>query len=321
AKLLIGAVIILAYIAYTFLFFPGFIIADLSYIVFGVLFSVTNFNWLFYATDKSLEFSVLLLILRSLSFVLLFLVELSLDILMVINFAPFFMSNLLILFYYTFKRNSFQQVSFPSFEIVSTFKSGWKIFANGVVISFLTMTWPILFARLISIEMVGVFGLADRISKGLRNLIGPLPFFVLSRHGNYNADFSFSTVNRKFVKVFGFLLIAIPFLFMLVPNNMLGIVLKGDVINYRQLLNFYALGFIAGALNSLFYTYLITALKESLYLIYFTVAYILGIGLGLVLETYIFMPLFVEFILCSFLSVKFFIEYRKATQSTAYYNR
>ena len=315
AKLLIGAAIVLVYILYSHFFLPEFILADLSYIVFGVIFSVTNFNWFFYATDKSLEFSVILLILRVLSFFILFAVHLSLDTLMVINFAPFFISNLLLLFYLMYKKWPSQKLSLPLIDIIPTFKTGWKIFANGVIISFLTMSWPILFSRLISIEMVGVFGLADRISRGLRNLIGPLPFFVLSRHGHYTADFTFSTLNSKYVKLFGFLLIAVPLVFMLVPNSMLGLVLKGDVINFRQLLNLYALGFIAGALNSLFYTYLITTSKESLYLIYFVAAYIVGVTFGLVFGTYIFMPLFVEIILCSLLAIKFFVEYRKATIS------
>jgi hypothetical protein len=96
---------------------------------------------------------------------------------------------------------------------------------------------------------------------------------------------------------------------MLVPNFLLGIVLKGAVINYRLLLNLYALGFIAGALNSLFYTYLIKLSKESLYLFYFVLAYVLGASLGLLIGTYIFMPLFVEFILCILLVIKFFLEY------------
>jgi hypothetical protein len=98
---------------------------------------------------------------------------------------------------------------------------------------------------------------------------------------------------------------------MLMPNFLLGIVLKGAVINYRLLLNLYALGFIAGALNALFYTYLIKFTKESLYLIYFVLAYVLGVSIGLLIGTYIFMPLFVEFILCILLIIKFILEYNK----------
>lgn len=311
-KLLIGILIILCYLIYSFFFHKQLIVADLSYIIFGVIFSVTNFNWLFYAIDKSFDFSLILLVLRILSFVVLFFANISLDVLLIINFAPFFISNLLLLFWLIYNKWESQAISMPLVEITATFKSGWGIFANGVVISFLTMSWPIFFSNLISIEMVGVYGLADRISRGLRNLIGPLPFFILSRHGNYVADFSFSNINRKYIKIFAFLLIAVPLIFMLVPSSMLGLVLKGDVIDYRTLLNLYSLGFIAGALNSLFYTYLITASKESLYLIYFILAYFMGVGLGLIAGTYIFMPLFVEGILCLLLIYKFIKEYRKS---------
>ena len=312
AKLIIGTVIILGYIIYSLLLLAHFNVADLSYVVFGVLFSVANFNWFFYATDKSLEFSLILLFLRILSFFILFFTPLSLDNLLVINFAPFFISNLALFVFLLYQKLPRQLITMPTIEIIPTFKSGWRIFANGVIISFLTMSWPIFFSRLISIEMVGVYGLADRISRGLRNLIGPLPFFVLSRHGHYTADFKFSNLNSKYVRIFGFLLIAVPLMFMLVPSSILGVVLKGEVIDYRQLLNLYSLGFIAGALNSLFYTYLITASKESLYLIYFIVAYMLGVALGLLLGTYIFMPLFVEGILCVMLCIKFIMEYKRA---------
>lgn len=313
AKMIIGAFIILAYIFYSFFFLPGFIVADFSYVVFGVLFSIANFNWFFYAIDKSLEFSLLLLLLRVLSFFILFFVPLFLDNLLLINFAPFVIANIALLVYLVYKKIPRQRIVRPRIDIVPVFKSGWKIFANGIVISFLTMSWPILFSRLISIEMVGVFGLADRISKGLRNLIGPLPFFVLSRHGHYTADFKFSNLNAKYIRIFAFLLIAVPLLFMLIPNPILGIFFKGDVLYYRELLNIYAIGFVAAALNSLFYTYLITASKESIYLIYFILSYCMGIVLGLVLGTYIFMPLFVESFLCIMLAVKFIVEYRKVT--------
>ena len=52
-KVLIGLIIILGYILYSILFLPNFIISDLSYVIFGVLFSVTSFNWFFYAIDKN----------------------------------------------------------------------------------------------------------------------------------------------------------------------------------------------------------------------------------------------------------------------------
>ena len=314
-KVLIGLIIILGYILYSIIFLPHFIVSDLSYVIFGVLFSVTSFNWFFYAIDKSLEFNLILLVLRCLSFLLLFAIPIRLDNLLVINFAPFFISNLILMAYLLYKKFPRTDISMPSLEIIETFKSGWGIFSNGVIISFLTMSWPIFISKLISIEMVGVYGLADRISRGLRNLLGPLPFFILSRHSLANTDDKFTSINSKYAKIFGFLLISVPLFFMLVPSSMLGLVLKGDIINYRLLLNLYSLGFIAGALNSLFYTFLIKTSKESLYLIYFVMAYLLGIALGLLLETYIFMPLFVECILCLFLMVKFYVAYRKTNFS------
>ena len=310
-KVLIGLIIIFGYILYSIFILPHFIVSELSYVIFGVFFSVTNFNWLFYAIDKSLEFNLILLVLRVLSFLILFSIPLRLDTLLIINFAPFFISNLIFMSYLLNKKFPRTGISIPSFKIVETFKSGWGIFSNGVVISFLTMSWPILISKLISIEMVGLYGIADRISRGLRNLLGPLPFFILSSHSPTNTDYKFPSVNSKYTKLFVFLLIAVPLVFMLVPSTMLALVLKGDIINYRLLLNLYALGFIAGALNSLFYTFLITISKESLYLLYFVMAYLLGIALGLLLGTYIFMPLFVECILCFFLIAKFYIEYKK----------
>jgi O-antigen/teichoic acid export membrane protein len=173
------------------------------------------------------------------------------------------------------------------------------------------MGWPILLANFLTIDMIGLYGLADRVTRGLRNLISPLPFLILSTHQQSSSGFNFQFFDKKYIKLFGLILICVPLLFMLFPNFVLGIFLKGVVIKYRFLLNLYALGFIAGALNSLFYILLIKFSKERLYLIYFVIAYIIGVGLGLVIGTYIFMPLFVEFILCILLFIKFLLEFNK----------
>jgi O-antigen/teichoic acid export membrane protein len=308
-KCLIGIVVFLAFICYSKIFLTQFVIADLSYVFFGVVFSVLNLNRFFYATDKSLEFNWILVILRIISFFILYILPLRLDSLLIINFAPYFLSNILLMLYLAYKQYPQKPIQLPKLEIFNMLKSGWTIFSNGIVISFLTMGWPIFLAKFLTIDMIGLYGLADRISRGLRNLIGPLPFLILSTHKQSSPGFNFQTFDRKYTKLFGLLLICVPLIFMLVPNFLLGIVLKGAVINYRLLLNLYALGFIAGALNSLFYTYLIKFSKESLYLFYFVLAYVLGVSLGLLIGTYIFMPLFVEFILCILLVIKFFLEY------------
>ena len=311
-KCLIGIVVFLAFICYTKFFLTQFVIADFSYIFFGVVFSVLNLNWFFYATDKSLEFNWILVILRIISFFILYILPLRLDSLLIINFAPYFLSNISLMLYLAYKQYPKKPFQVPKLEIFNMLKSGWTIFSNGIVISFLTMGWPIFLAKFLTIDMIGLYGLADRISRGLRNLIGPLPFLILSTHKQSSPGFNFQSFDKKYTKLFGLLLICVPLIFMLVPNFLLGIVLKGAVINYRLLLNLYALGFIAGALNSLFYTYLIKFSKETLFLNYFILAYVLGVGLGLLIGTYIFMPLFVEFILCILLVIKFFQEYNKS---------
>jgi O-antigen/teichoic acid export membrane protein len=310
-KCLIGIVVFLAFICYTKIFLTQFVIADLSYVFFGIVFSLLNLNWFFYATDKSLEFNSILVILRIISFLILYILPLRLDSLLIINFAPYFLSNVLLISYLAYKQYPKKPIQLPKLEIFYMLKSGWTIFSNGIVISFLTMGWPIFLSMFLTVDMIGLYGLADRISRGLRNLIGPLPFLILSRHKQSSPGFNFQSFDQKYIKLFGLLLICVPLFFMLMPNFLLGIVLKGVVINYRLLLNLYALGFIAGALNSLFYTYLIKFTKESLYLIYFVLAYVLGVSLGLLIGTYIFMPLFVEFILCILLVIKFFLEYNK----------
>lgn len=311
-KCLIGIVVFLSFICYTKIFLTQFVIADLSYVFFGVVFSLLNLNWFFYATDKSLEFNWILVILRIISFFILYILPLRLDSLLIINFAPYFLSNIVLMLYLAYKQNSKKSIQLPKLEIVYMLKSGWTIFSNGIVISFLTMGWPIFLSKFLTIDMIGLYGLADRISRGLRNLIGPLPFLILSSHKQSSRGFNFPSFDQKYTKLLGLLLICVPLSFMLLPNFILGIVLKGAVINYRLLLNLYALGFIAGALNSLFYTYLIKFAKESLYLIYFFLAYVLGVSLGLLIGTYIFIPLLVEFILCILLVIKFFLEYNKS---------
>lgn len=310
-KCIIGIVVFFLFLCYTKIFASQFVIADVSYIFFGILFSLLNLNWFFYATNKSLEFNWILIVLRIISFFILYILPLHLNSLLIINFAPYFLSNILLTLYLVNKQYPKNPIQLPKLEIMKTLKSGWTIFSNGIVISFLTIGWPIFLAKFLTIDMIGLYGIADRISRGLRNLIGPLPFLILSTHKKESLGFHFQTLDKKYTKLFGLILISVPLLFMLVPNFLLGIFFKGTVINYRLLLNLYALGFIVGSLNSLFYTYLIKFSKESLYLFYFVLAYVLGVGLGLLVGTYIFMPLFVEFLLCILLFIKFTIEYNK----------
>lgn len=309
-KCLIGGGVFILYVFYSKYIIAYLDLADLSYIFFGIVFSVANLNWFFYATDKSLEFNWVLILLRIISFLVLLFLPLRLDYLLIINFAPYLISNLLLMGYLLYKQYPIGIIQFPKFEILKTLKSGWGIFSNGIVISFLTIGWPILLAKFISIDLIGLYGLADRISRGLRNLIGPLPFLILSSH-EQKAGFNFQTFNKKYAMLFGLTLICVPLGFVLTPNSLLGNLLKAEVINFRLLLNLYSIGFIAGALNALFYTYLIKFSKETLYLIYFIVAYISGITLGVLFGTYIFMPLFVEFVLCFLLIFKFLSEYKK----------
>jgi O-antigen/teichoic acid export membrane protein len=105
-------------------------------------------------------------------------------------------------------------------------------------------------------------------------------------------------------------LLFVPVSFIFIPNSVLTIFLKGDIINFRGLLNIFVFSFIPAALNSIFYSILIAISKERQYLLYFIFSFVAAILLGFFINTFIFMPLFLEFILAAILFYKLYIRSR-----------
>ena len=311
AKCLISSVGLLCYLLYRSFQPNPFDLVELAFILMGVVFSLANFSWFFFASDISLQFNFILLFLRICSFFILFVYSVSLDTVLLINFAPYFLSNVFLLLYVLIKKRvALFSITRPSLSLASIFKEGWGVFSNGIFISFISMVWPLVFFRLLNAELVGVYGIGDRILRGLKNLLGPIPFFVLSYAGNHSLLENLISIKKRFKIGFLAFLLFVPLSFVFIPSSVLQIFLKGDIINFRGLLNIFVFSFIPAALNSIFYSILIAISKERQYLLYFIFSFVAAILLGFFINTFIFMPLFLEFILAAILFYKLYIRSR-----------
>jgi len=277
----------------------------LLYIFFGIFLSITNFNWFFYVTHKSHYNSILLFILRILFLIpLLFKIPLIASIFF--TFFPVFLANVLLLLFLLFKyKIDYNNYKFQ-LQIGRRFYEGKSMFLNSIVISLFVNSWPLFFKVYLTNSEIGIFGIADRIVKGMMSLITPIPNFILT----HNKKFSF--INFKISNsYFGLFFFIFPLIFVLIPNSLLVHIIGKSAISSRSILNFYSIGFVSGCINLLLYTFLIYHKREVEYTFCFIIAIILIISNIFLTEFSIFTPLYFDIILAILMLINFFITYKK----------
>lgn len=281
------------------------------YILLGIFLSLTNFNWFFYATQNSFKNSILLLIFRILFLIPLYF-KFSLTHLLVITFLPVILSSLLILLY-LLKSNYTKLNNFVfEFQILDKFKEGASIFLNSIIISVFVNSWPIMFKMYLSNEQIGMFGIADKIVKGMMSLITPIPNFILSQNKIFDINILFK--NPKIIWIL-ISLIFVPVIFILTPNNILSIFI-GNNIKYRTFFNIYTISFLSGTINIILYTFLIYYNREIFYLLCFFISALLLLLYNVLFSFSIYNPLIFDFLLA--FSMLFFFQKNKKIRSVEF---
>jgi len=272
---------------------------EIFYLFFlGVILSITNFNWFFYATDNSLKFSFLQLILR-LIFLNLFFLKLTFFNVLFVTFLPIIFSNLFLIFFIKIKNGASFKLRNFKLEVKRKIWDGRNIFLNSILISVFISSWPIILRINLNNYQLGLYGIADKILKGLLSLITPLPNFILSSSRNNN----FIINRRKFLFL---IILIVPIIFILIPNELLNFVIGKLVDGNRRLFNLYSLGFISGAINLITYTILIYYKREIEYLRCFFLTVIINIFLFLFFDITIFTPLYFDLLLAFFMVINFY---------------
>lgn len=286
---------------------------NLSYIFIGFLLSAGSFNWLFYSIRKSFSFSIILFILRLLSLCpLLFWTNLNLA--LFITFCPVLVTNLILLAMLIKKDHlKFFNKHYLSFKPGPLFINGKNIFVNSIIISLLVTSWPIILSKFVSIELIGIYGIADKVLKAFNSLVSPLQNFMI---GLLTKEKLLDTINICYnVKKYWYfgVILVLPFLFLMLPTSLINYVLKTPVNNYRNILNLYAFGFISGLINLILYSAYIVMKRERLYLYGFIITLItVSFTLYLLNKTLsITIPIYFEFLFAFTTLIIFIINYNR----------
>jgi O-antigen/teichoic acid export membrane protein len=187
-------------------------------------------------------------------------------------------------------------------NLLSSFKEGGVVFANSIIISFVEVSWPLYLRLFTSAEIIGVYGLADKIVRGLMMTITPLQNFIIASNTSIA---KFINSNPRYTMLYIIFVVLIPVGFAFLPQQLLQLIFKDLSSEYRVLMDLYMFQFAFIFIMICVYTELIIEKKEHVYLLYFVIALIFAIFLGNLFSLEVYTPLITNFIFASLLVYKF----------------
>jgi PST family polysaccharide transporter len=275
----------------------------LEFILLAISIGLTNVSWILYPYNKIYKYSLLLLYLRLTSLGLVFFLENTLINIIFITYCPVIIANLffIVIFLKKIKEYKFTKIKFKM-NLLSSFKEGGVVFANSIIISFVEVSWPLYLRLFTSAEIIGVYGLADKIVRGLMMTITPLQNFIIASNTSIA---KFINSNPRYTMLYIIFVVLIPVGFAFLPQQLLQLIFKDLSSEYRVLMDLYMFQFAFIFIMICVYTELIIEKKEHVYLLYFVIALIFAIFLGNLFSLEVYTPLITNFIFASLLVYKF----------------
>jgi hypothetical protein len=277
-------------------------------LVIGIIVSLTNFSWIFYALNESQVYSTMLFLFRVSSLVLIFIFKISLIQAIVLTFIPLVVVNLFVLLSVANKHkialDLFKRVS--ASEIVVQFKAGYVFFINSIVISLGVTFWPIIFGKFLSYPQIAAFGIMDKFTRGIVSLISPLPNFLLAKTNPFLSLISFV---KKNLRIFVFALLVLflmPISFNILPSRYLSLFIGDDILANRKIMNVYAYHFLIGFLSYLSMIFVIHFRQEMFYTIIFIVSYLIWLTIGYFSGIIVYLPILLDLTCVLFIIVYLF---------------
>jgi O-antigen/teichoic acid export membrane protein len=304
-KILIGILTVLALVFASF-FFHFSILIQLACLSTAFLASVTNVNWFLFSYSKSHIYAISIFIFRIPIFLLLFTAPLSPLGLAILWFSPQIFAGINSLIYILFV--NYDYISWRPINIFSrlteTTLRTLRIFVTSSVTSSVALAWPILINNLISSEAAGVFGLADKLVRGLMMFVSPLQLFFLASKQSFGSEFALANWRSFLFLMFAFM----------IPHASVGF--YGDyIVGVLFGIDDYPVDFIFMYMfiiyflifNMFAYVYLVRADLE----VYHAVLYLTVLPFSLLTAELIgnimYSPLFVELYVVLFLASIFFL--------------
>jgi PST family polysaccharide transporter len=276
---------------------------EIRYIFLGAILGVTNISWILYPYNKIYGYSLILLILRVASLGLLFYFDANISTIIFITYIPVLATNLSVLLSNIKKVQILTLKELKSkIKLLECFKEGGAVFTNSMTISLVEVSWPIYLKYFTSAEIVGVYGLADKLVRGLMMSITPLPNFIIAK--NISVKHIIKS-NPRLTSIYLFFSIIAPISFLLLPQSLLGIIFRDLNTGFRGLMDLYVFQFTLFSIMICIYTDFIIRKIEHLYMLLFIISLILTILVCTMFSLEPYAPFITNLIFTLFLIYKF----------------
>lgn len=230
----------------------------------GFILSVTNIGWVLFAINETYIQAMLLLVMRIIAIIPFLQQNISINVAIAATLMPTLISNVLSALIVAKKLNIRIRKVRLKISIFEQMVRGWSIFVNSAVVSLVTAMWPMLLSNFISKSDVGLYGISDKIMRGMMTLVSPFQFFLLARDSQYSF-IQRMLMSKKLAFLIFFCIAMVPCSFVLIPNDFISTILGNFAAENRGVMNWYAVGFTFGAVNLILYAELVKISKEKIY--------------------------------------------------------
>ena len=257
--------------------------------ILGSLLSVTNVSWLYIGMLKVSEYYALVMMYRVIFCIPIFFIDHTsityLILVLVPMSIPFIHGMKLII---SLKKYKLSFRDFSTWRIGRLVKANSSIFVIGLLVSGISLSWPLLLSSRLELYEIAVFGFADRIIKAVTSLFSPIPPLVIS------GEVSITSTKLGAILIFAVVVFTPPLVFMATPLN---IVKSLNIEAFTMLKDSfqYLLFLIPVYLTNMFaYTYLLVLKKEVGYGFSVLFAAFIGAIFFGNLDSFIYAPLYFE---------------------------
>lgn len=241
-----------------------------NWIISGALISLVNFSWLFFSIEKSLSYSLCMLITRGLFCLPIFFLSLTAEKVTILLVIPQVLTNIIILLANYSSVTIRFHLSFTKLDVRSQYVSGITIYLTTIISSLSTFGWPLMMAFFVDQREIGAYIIADRIFRGMMSFATPLPNFIIAASAaGSSAIFTKMISDKRLILGLGaiiFLQIGVTF----VPDGLIRHALGNDLSGFEDMLRIYSFCFWFGMVNLTFYTWAIIEKVEYV----FTISYL-----------------------------------------------
>jgi O-antigen/teichoic acid export membrane protein len=265
-------------------------------ILLGIVLSVTNPVWILFAIGESGVHALFVLVTRAIALIPLYLSDITLPLAIAIMVLPMLVSNIMSILVIAIRRRISMQTEGLSISVTRQLSEGRSIFANSVIVSLVAALWPLLLSPFVTKADIGIYGIADKVMRGLITLVSPMQNFLLASSDKRCTVHWIGAHPITFVIASG-VVVTIPVIFAMIPNEFLAIIFGASILDARTALNLYAFGFIFGAIHLVAYVEMVKHRQESVYKYLFLASVMTAIMFVSVYGTPIYSPLATEVII------------------------